>query len=91
MGIVFFIDGFIWFAMPLLLTWLVALVYRIKNKDFKQIYFAGAFILGLLMMLFGPRCLCSEPVDLLLGSLFYSFLFSILWMSLLILLSWFKE
>ena len=91
MGIVTIIDGFIWFIMPLLLSWLVAIVYRIKNRDFKGIYYAIAFALGIFMMLFGPRCQCNDPGELLLGSLLYSFLFSILWMSLLVLLSWFKE
>ncbi len=91
MGIVFFIEGFIWFAMPLFITWLIAVAYRLLNKDFNRIYFFIAFFLGLVLVFFAPKCLCTEPADILLGSLFYSFLFSVLSMSLIVLLTWFKN
>jgi hypothetical protein len=91
MGIVFFIDGFIWLAMPLLITWLIAVAYRFFNKDLNRIYFFIAFAVGLILLIFGPRCDCTEAVDILSGSLLYAFLFSVLSMSLIVLLTWFKN
>jgi len=91
MGIVTIIDGFIWFAMPLFMTWLIAIAYRFFDRDLPKIYFFIAFILGLVLLLFGPRCLCSEAKDILLGSLLFSALFSFLSMSVIVLLTWFKN
>lgn len=71
------LEGLIWFSMPLIVAWLISLISIIIDRKFQKSHYFAALLIGFFLLLFGPRCLCVDPMEVIFGSLLYSFISSV--------------
>jgi len=83
------ISSFVWFFMPLVVTLSSLLTLKVFKIEINLSYIWVSIVIGIIFLILGPRCLCSNLSEMLAGTVLSSFVSSIVFLLLFMVIKWF--
>ena len=83
------ISGIVWFFMPLVVVLLSLLILKALKVKINLSYIGVSIVIGAIFLIFGPQCLCNNLSEMIAGTVLSSFISSIVFLLLFMVIKWF--